>query len=102
MAQYDLNLRDYWRILRKRKGIVIFITLMVGLSSFLLATLRRSVPLYQASASVKIEKVSTLTGLYLETLSRSPADDLETQALLIRSYPSWRRWPNGSASCRKA
>ena len=36
MAQYELNLRDYWRIMRKKKSIVIFTTLMLGFFSFFL------------------------------------------------------------------
>jgi len=37
MAQYDLNLRDYWRILRKRKWSVALITLAFGGLAFLFA-----------------------------------------------------------------
>ncbi len=37
MTQYDLNLRDYWRILRKRKWVVAFMTLAFGGMSFAFA-----------------------------------------------------------------
>ncbi|MBI5748685.1 MAG: polysaccharide biosynthesis tyrosine autokinase [Nitrospinae bacterium] len=85
--KYELDLRDYIRILRKRKVIVIFTTLMLGLFSFVFATLQKPVPLYKASSSVKIEKSSTMAGLYLQSVSYSEYDTLETQATIIRSYP---------------
>ena len=87
MAQYDLTLRDYGRILRKRKIIVIFATILMGVFSTFFAVLQTPVPSYEASSSVKIERSSTLTGLYVETLSWSSADNLETQAIIIKSYP---------------
>ncbi|MBI4621081.1 MAG: polysaccharide biosynthesis tyrosine autokinase [Desulfobacterales bacterium] len=87
MAQYDLTLRDYWRILRKRKIIVIFATILMGVFSTFFAILQTPVTLYEASSSVKIERSSTLTGLYVETLSWSSTDNLETQAIIIKSYP---------------
>ncbi len=85
--KYELDIRDYARILRKRKGIVIFTTLMLGVFSFVFATMQKPVPLYKASSSVKIEKSSTMAGLYLESLTYSEWDTLETQATIIRSYP---------------
>jgi len=33
MAQYELNLRDYWLILRKRKWIIICTVLLVAAAS---------------------------------------------------------------------
>ena len=30
MAQYDVDLRDYWRIIRKRKASILFMVLLVG------------------------------------------------------------------------
>jgi capsular exopolysaccharide synthesis family protein len=86
-GKYELDLRDYVRILRKRKVIVIFTTVMLGMFSFVFATLQKPVPLYKASSSVKIEKSSTVAGLYIESLSYSEWDTLETQATIIRSYP---------------
>lgn len=85
--EYDLNLREYWRILRKRKFIVLFSALLTGVFSFSLAFLNQPEPVYQSTATVKIEKSSTTTGLYLESLSWSGADYLETQQSIITSYP---------------
>ncbi|MDY7032102.1 MAG: AAA family ATPase, partial [Thermodesulfobacteriota bacterium] len=87
MAEYDLDLREYWLILRKRKNIVIFATLLLGLFSFLFSIYKRPLPLYEANTSVKVEHNTSLTGLYMELLSWNTSNKLETQAEIIRSYP---------------
>ena len=87
MAQYDLNLRDYTRILKKRKFIVIFSTAMLGFFSLFFATIIKPIPLYSASSSVKIDVSSTMAGLYIETISYSESDTLETQSAIITSIP---------------
>ena len=53
---YDLNLREYWRTIRKRKVIVIFTIVMMTLFSFIFSILGRPTPIYKTSASVKVEK----------------------------------------------
>jgi len=85
--EYDLNIREYWRILRKRRAIILFSALLTGLFSFSLALVSRPIPVYKSTATVKIEKTSTTTGIYLEALSLSSADYLATQATIITSYP---------------
>ncbi len=87
MAQYDLNLRDYTRILRKRKFIIIFSTIMLGFFSLFFATLIKPIPLYKATASVKVEASTTMAGLYIESITYSEADTLETQSAIITSIP---------------
>ena len=44
MAQYEVNLRDYWRILRWRKGGVIFTAFLLGFFSFVLAQIWQPIP----------------------------------------------------------
>lgn len=91
MAQYELNLRDYWRILRRRKGIIILVSLLFGAFSWLLAEVQRPEPIYQAAASVKMERVTSMAGLLLEVIAVSPGDTLATQAAVIRSFPVLER-----------
>jgi succinoglycan biosynthesis transport protein ExoP len=91
MAQYDLNLRDYWRILRKRKWSVALVTLAFGLLALLFAEVQRPGPTYQATAVVKFERTTTLVGLLVETISLSQGDSLATQAALVRSFPVLER-----------
>jgi polysaccharide biosynthesis transport protein len=85
MAQYEMNLRDYWLIVRRRRLIIVASTILVALFSFWFA--RQKVPVYQATSAVKFEQATALTGLLVEVLSYNTADNIETQATLIKSYP---------------
>ena len=64
MAQYEMNLRDYWLIVRRRRLIIIASTVLVMLFSFWFA--KQKVPVYQATAAVKFEQSMALTGLLVE------------------------------------
>jgi len=59
VAQYEMNLRDYWLIVRRRRMIIIACTVLVALLSFGLA--QRKVPFYQATAAVKFEQSTQLS-----------------------------------------
>jgi capsular exopolysaccharide synthesis family protein len=83
---YDLNLREYWRTIRKRKGIVIFTIVMMTLFSFIFSILGRPTPVYKTSASVKVEKSGSVTGLYIQSVSWSTTNYMETQMAMIKSY----------------
>jgi succinoglycan biosynthesis transport protein ExoP len=85
MAQYEMNLRDYWLIVRRRRVIIIASTILVALLSFGFS--RQKVPIYEATAAVKFEQSTQLSGLLVEVLSYSSADSIETQVTLIKSYP---------------
>lgn len=87
MAQYELNLRDYWRVIRKRKNIILLMVLILGLGSLAITEIIRPKPVYMATATVKFEKTSTITGLFMEVLTWSPGDTIATQTEVIRSYP---------------
>ncbi len=86
MAQYDINLREYWRILKKRKFIVIITAIILGLFSTFFAFFQAPTRLYTSVCSIKFEKETTLEGLYKRTLSWSEGDDIETQISIINSY----------------
>jgi capsular exopolysaccharide synthesis family protein len=75
----------YWLVVKKRKFIIIFTVFAMGLFSLVFAILNEPVPLYKTSASVKIEKATSVTGLYVQAISWQ-TDDMETQAAVIRSY----------------
>jgi capsular polysaccharide biosynthesis protein len=55
LAQYDINLREYWRILKKRKFIVIFIAIVLGVFSTSLAIVKAPTPLYTTFCSIEFE-----------------------------------------------
>ncbi|MBI3800966.1 MAG: hypothetical protein HY268_28825 [Deltaproteobacteria bacterium] len=86
-VSYDLNLRDYWHVLRKRRAVVAVVTLLVVAFSLGFSYLFRKTVSYRATASVKIEKTITPTGLFIEALSYSSGDMVATQAFVIKSYP---------------
>ncbi|HRS90569.1 MAG TPA: polysaccharide biosynthesis tyrosine autokinase [Candidatus Marinimicrobia bacterium] len=87
MAHYELNLRDYWRIIKKRKIIIIVTLVLLTCFSLIFAIMNRPTPLYRAIASLKIEKSTNLTGLYMYSISWGTGDDLATRAEEIKSYP---------------
>ena len=87
MPHYELNLRDYWRIIKKKKIIVIVTVIMLSGFSMMFAIINRPDPLYRVTSSLKIEKSTNLTGLYLYNISWGSGDDLATRAEEIKSYP---------------
>ncbi|MGA1823664.1 MAG: GumC family protein [bacterium] len=86
MAQYVLNLKDYWFIIHKRRVLVITITLLVGILSFIFAQFNKPVPIYKASAQLSIERNSTVAGLMLEVVRWTSWNDIETNARIIKSF----------------
>ena len=58
MAQYEMNLRDYWMIVRRRRLIIIVATLAVMALSFWLA--KQKVQVFQATSAVKLTKLEPL------------------------------------------
>ena len=85
-GEYELNLRDYWRILRRRKYIVIFTTVMVTVFSFLIlfAQSKKEVAKFRATAKIQIEKKSNLSDAYLQTFMYG-GDDLLSRQMVITS-----------------
>jgi polysaccharide biosynthesis transport protein len=85
VAQYEMNLRDYWLIIRRRRTIIIVCTVLVMLLALWIA--KQKVPQYQAVAAVKFEQSTSLSGLLVEVLSFNSGDNIETQVTLVKSYP---------------
>jgi len=86
LAQYDINLREYWRILKKRKFIVLFVGIVLGVFSTAFAVLKAPAPVYTSVCSIKFEKETTVEGLYAKTITWSGGDDIETQISVIKSF----------------
>ena len=86
MPQYDINLREYWRILKKRKFIVFFVGIVLGVFSTAFAVLKTPTPIYTSVCSIKFEKETTVEGLYAKTITWSGGDDIETQISVIKSF----------------
>ncbi len=85
MAQIDVNLRDLYRVIRKRKWIVLFAPILMGLLTYLMVEV--PAPIYTAQALVKITKNSTVAGLMTQVVAYSAYDNMATQVMVIRSRP---------------
>jgi len=86
MAQYDVDLRDYWRIFRKRKAIVFLMVFLAGVSSYGFAKLKEPTPLYEATAAVKIDRYTNIAD-FLSGGFWTQTETLTTQAFIITSFP---------------
>ncbi|MBI5569646.1 MAG: hypothetical protein HY914_06835, partial [Desulfomonile tiedjei] len=88
MAQYDLNLRDYWLVVRKRKGIILLTMLLVSGVTWVMTLLASPQMVYEASARVKFDRSTSMSGLMTEVLAMSSeGSNIATQAEIIRSVP---------------
>lgn len=86
MEQYDVNIREYWRIFKKRKWVVVAATLLLGASSAVFAFFFGPAPIYTSVCSVQFNRERPVQGLYQQTITWSPETDLESQISLMRSY----------------
>jgi capsular exopolysaccharide synthesis family protein len=86
MGQYDVDLRDYWRIMRKRKASILAMVVLVGLCSYGFAKLREPVPLYEAGSAIKIDRFSNLASILTGAYWRQ-SENMETHAYIITSHP---------------
>jgi capsular exopolysaccharide synthesis family protein len=86
LTQYDINLREYWRILKKRKLIVVLTALFLGAFSTAFAIFKAPAPIYSSVCSLKFERETTVEGLYTKTLTWSGGNDIETQISIMTSY----------------
>lgn len=87
MQKYELNLRDYWRIIKKRRYIVLVSAVVFPVITFAFTVAHRPPPVYESTASVRVERSMSLTGLFVESLTVPSGDMLATQALIIKSFP---------------
>ena len=86
MTQYDLNLREYWWIFKKRKLVVIFIAILLGFFSTAFAILKAPEPIYVSVSKIKFEKETPVDGLMARTITWANGDDILTQTSMIKSY----------------
>ena len=89
MVKYELNLRDYLRIIRKRQFVIIFSSVIFTLGALFYISSRP--PLYEANATVKIEERKSIAGLLTEIVAFSPGDIMETQTKVIKGFPVIKR-----------
>ena len=90
MTQYDINLREYWRVLKKRKLIIFVTAIVLCIFSITVAIIKAPTPLYASVCSIKFEK-DIVEGLYTKTISWSGGDDIQTQIAVIKSFELFKR-----------
>ena len=86
MAEYGLNLWDYWRIIHKRKWIIISIFFISLISSHFFG--EKTKPVYKSTVTINIDTqapVAQITGTGVTFWNRS-SDGFATQLELIKSY----------------
>lgn len=89
MPQYDVTLRDYWRILRKRKTIVVFATAILCVTSYVTALLSTPTLRFESSTKVQFERDQSPQEAYISAIGGG--DALETEQAVITSYPVMTR-----------
>ena len=86
MAQYDVDLRDYWRIVKKRKAIIFLMVILVGVASYGFAKFKEPPPYYQAGSAIKIENTANLAALLMGGYYY-PTENMVTHAYILTSFP---------------
>ena len=90
MAQYDINFREYWRILKKRKVLVTFVTIVFSIFITFFAYFQAPTPLYTTACLIEFERSPALNDFY-KRYDPSAADDIETQITMVKSYPVFEK-----------
>jgi len=84
----DLTLSDYLRIIRKRKEIIILCFLLITTTVWLYASQleKKIVPIYQSTATVKIEQRRPVSAALTELVSWGMGDIMSTELEMVKSY----------------
>lgn len=85
MVKYELNLRDYIRIVRKRKSVIVA-ALAIGIVFSLYADSKRTL-VYEANTTVQVQERKSVAGMLTEVMVFSPGDIMETQSRIIKGFP---------------
>jgi succinoglycan biosynthesis transport protein ExoP len=86
MAQYDVDLREYWRIIRKRKTSILILIALVGICSYGFSKFKEPEPLYEAVAAIKIDRSTNMASLLTGSYWQQP-ENMQTHAYIIKSFP---------------
>jgi len=86
MSQYDVDLREYWRIIKKRKMVIVLVMVFVALCSYAFSKFKEPSPLFRAESAVKIEQQTDFSfirsaGLWVQT------ESMDTHAYTMTSFP---------------
>ncbi|MCS7151863.1 MAG: polysaccharide biosynthesis tyrosine autokinase [Endomicrobia bacterium] len=81
--KYELNLYDYWRIIKRRKFVIFSSVVSVILFTWIYTNLQT--PIYQATAVVKIEPSLIIPGVATEMLGWDMLNAVNTEVKIINS-----------------
>jgi len=90
MSGYELNLEEYWQVIVRRRWIIAFCAVSIGLFSALFTWINQPPALYSSTSSIKIESSLDISQLFMRGNSRS-FNDMTTQLALIQSYALMER-----------
>ncbi|MDI6641869.1 MAG: polysaccharide biosynthesis tyrosine autokinase [Elusimicrobiota bacterium] len=83
MAQYELSLYDYWRIIRRRKFILFFTFAAVILFTWIFTNMQTQI--FQATTTVKVEPTLVVPGVATEALGWDILTAINTEVKIIKS-----------------
>jgi uncharacterized protein involved in exopolysaccharide biosynthesis len=89
MLKYDLNLREYWRIIKRRKLIILFTVVIMAIFSFVSAILGKPVPIFKTFSTVKVEKSVSYIGMNAVQSLSGATNAMETRLMSSRATTSW-------------
>ncbi len=84
MAEYQFDLRDIFRVLKRQKWVLILAPISMGIITYWVSVTPPAI--YEAESVVKISRVAAnMQGLLLEALSWYEGDNIATQSEIITS-----------------
>ena len=84
MQKYEMNLYDYWRIIRRRKLVILGSIFIVMLSTYIYT--RGQVPIYETKSRVRVQQHRTVSSLLItELILYQPGDIMSSQAEVASS-----------------
>ena len=69
MAARELNILDYWRILRRHKQLIVAVAVVVTVGTYGLASIFNPAPEYESSTRVKYDQSTNFEGLLVQAVS---------------------------------
>ncbi len=85
MPESELNLREYWQTIQRRRFIFLIVFFAVLITAVINTNMQK--PIYRASASVQFTEQKTLGGLLTELVAVPSGDPLIAQSKIITSSP---------------
>ena len=87
MPPHELNLLDYWRIIKKRKYTIAGTAALVVLIATGVSAYFAPPPQFEAMTRVKFDRNKTFEGLFAQGVSFSYSDEMGSQVEVVRSFP---------------